>query len=273
MASRRRKPYLLPLFAGEKSTRARILRAALEVFAERGFAAATLREITDVAQVNVAAIHYHFGSRDVLIHEVMHAVSEPLNRLRLEALEHPPGGVPLGLAGIIEALVAPPVLLSFEATGQWRLLIRLLIQARALPQQATNQAIFEQYDALALRFVGAMMQAEPRLGREEAFWRYAFAIGAMMYIVSDSDQSYHRLQRISGGACDTDDPRRIVAQLVAFITAGIQAARPAPGAGPVTQDFFKEAHGPQDHRPLGHARRQADLAGASPAKDRLRQPR
>lgn len=223
-ALRRKPPPPLQLFAGEKSTRSKILRAALEVFATRGFEAATLREITDRAKVNVAAIHYHFGSREELVHEVMRAVSEPVNRSRLEALERAPR--PLTTGAVIEALIAPPVLLSFEPGGQWRLLIRLLVQARALPREVTNHAIFEQYDALALTFVEAMMQADPALAREEAFWRYAFAIGSMMYIVSDSDQGYHRLQRLSGGLCDTGDATAIVRQLVAFISAGMQAARP-----------------------------------------------
>lgn len=230
----RRKPRKPPapeassLFAGEKATRARILNAALEVFATRGFAASSLREITEKAEANVAAIHYHFGSREVLIQAVMQAVAGPLNRMRLEALERASANGAPKLESVVEALVGPPVMLSFEATGQSRLLMRLLIQARALPQEATNHAIFEQYDDLAGRFVDAMLLAEPRLSREEAFWRYSFAIGALMYIVSDSDQQYHRLQRISGGLCDTDDPHAIVRQLVAFITAGIRAARSVP---------------------------------------------
>ncbi|MCJ0764023.1 TetR/AcrR family transcriptional regulator [Variovorax terrae] len=210
-------------FGDEKATRARILYAALQVFAARGFEAASLREITEKAGVNVAAIHYHFGSREILVQELMRAVAGPLNQLRLDALDRACAQGAPGLEAVVEALVGPPVRLSFEATGEPRLLIRLLIQARALPQEATNHAIFEQYDALAIRFVDAMLQAEPALPREEAFWRYAFAIGALMYIVSDSDQQYHRLHRISGGLCNTDDPQAIVRQLVAFITAGIRA--------------------------------------------------
>jgi AcrR family transcriptional regulator len=212
------------LFEGEKATRSKILRAALELFATRGFAATSLREITESAQVNVAAIHYHFGSKEELVREVMRAVSGPLNQLRLEALEN--AARPLSIESVVHALIAPAVMLSFEATGQWRLLIRLLVQVRVLPQEATNHAVFEQYDDLALRFVDAMLEADPQLQREEAFWRYAFAIGAMMYIVSDTDQGYHRLHRLSGGLCDTDDPQAITAQLTAFISAGMRAARP-----------------------------------------------
>ncbi len=219
-------PASADLFAGEKATRSRILRAALEVFATRGFEAASLREITDRAEANVAAVHYHFGSREALAQEVLRAVAGPLNRLRLEALDRACAAGRPDLAAVVEALVGPPVTMSFEATGESRLLIRLLVQARAPPRETTNQAIFEQYDAMAVRFVDALIAAEPGLPREEAFWRYAFAIGALMYIVSDSDQGYHRLHRLSGGLCDTDDPQAIVRQLVAFITAGIRAGRP-----------------------------------------------
>lgn len=221
-----RAPRKAAVEAGDSaSTRERILRAALEVFATRGFEAASLREITDKAGVNVAAIHYHFGTREVLVHELMLAVAGPLNALRLEALERASRKNPPALEDVVEALVGPPVMLSFTGTGEPRLLMRLLIQARALPKASTSDAIFEQYDALAVRFVDAFMLAQPGLSREDAFWRYSFSIGALMYIVSDSDQEYHRLHRLSGGLCDTDDPGRIVRQLVAFITAGIRADR------------------------------------------------
>jgi hypothetical protein len=66
----------------------------------------------------------------------------------------------------VEALVGPPVMLSFGVAGEPRLLMRLLIQARALPNAATSHAIFEQYDALAVRIVEAMLLAEPALPRE-----------------------------------------------------------------------------------------------------------
>jgi AcrR family transcriptional regulator len=174
----------------------------------------------------VASVHYHFGSKEILINEVLRSISRPLNQLRLEALESAMATPNPVLEQVIEALVGPPVILSFDTTGEWRLLIRLLMQARSLPREITNSAIFKQYDAMAQRFVEALMVAEPGLQREEAFWRYAFAIGAMMYIVTDSDTSYRRLNRLSGGLCDTEDPHVIVRQLVAFVSAGMRAAAP-----------------------------------------------
>lgn len=211
----------------DSSTRSRILLAALRSFSTRGFEATSLREITVAANVNIAAIHYHFGSKDALIQEVVKTVAGPINQHRREALAALPADRLPTTEEVVEALVAPPVKLSFEQTGEWRLLIRLLIQARAMPRASTNAAIFEQYDDMAAAFVAAFIRADPGLQREEAYWRYAFAIGAMMYIVSDADEGYHRLHRISGGLCDTDDPHAIVRQLVAFIAAGMRAKTPS----------------------------------------------
>ncbi len=49
----------------------RLLLAAEEVFADKGFASATIREITDRASVNVAAINYYFGDKERLYIEAV----------------------------------------------------------------------------------------------------------------------------------------------------------------------------------------------------------
>lgn len=205
------------------STKSKITTSALELFATRGFEATSLKDITMLADVNVAAVHYHFGNKDDLIRAVLQSVAQPINSLRMQALEQLSGEGALTLDRIVEALVSPPILHSLDATGDSRLLVKLLMQARALPQETTNAAIFKQYDAMALLFVEAFMKASPGLNQAEAFWRYSFTIGAMMYIISDGDKNYHRLNRLSAGLCDTDDPKIIIKQLVAFVVAGIQA--------------------------------------------------
>lgn len=205
------------------STKEKITASALALFATRGFEATTLKDITTLADVNVAAIHYHFGNKDDLIRAVLESVAQPINALRMQALEKLSGDGLLTLERIVDALVAPPIMHSLRTTGDSRLLVRLLMQARALPQATTNAAIFEQYDAMALLFVESFMKVTPGLNREEAFWRYSFTIGAMMYIISDGDKNYHRLNRLSAGLCDTDEPTVIIKQLVAFVVAGFAA--------------------------------------------------
>lgn len=57
----------------ESETRARLLQAACAVFAAQGFRAATVREICGQAGVNVAAVGYHFGSKEALYAEALKA--------------------------------------------------------------------------------------------------------------------------------------------------------------------------------------------------------
>ncbi|WP_428566385.1 MAG: CerR family C-terminal domain-containing protein [Solidesulfovibrio sp. DCME] len=65
----------------EDETRVRLLEAAGEIFSCKGYQAATVREITKLAKANLAAIHYHFGSKDRLYQAVLeHAHREASRR-------------------------------------------------------------------------------------------------------------------------------------------------------------------------------------------------
>ncbi len=57
-------------------TRIRILEAAASIFAEHGFAATTIRHICSKAQVNLAAVNYHFGSKEGLYRETIRYARE-----------------------------------------------------------------------------------------------------------------------------------------------------------------------------------------------------
>jgi AcrR family transcriptional regulator len=68
------------------STRERLLRAALQVFAERGYEAATIREICGRAGANVAAVHYHFGDKRKLYQAIYATLFETLRERRTSFL-------------------------------------------------------------------------------------------------------------------------------------------------------------------------------------------
>jgi AcrR family transcriptional regulator len=67
-------------------TRTAILNAAEQLYAERGFSDVTLRDIVAAASVNLAAVNYHFGSKDELIAELFVTRSIATNRERLNEL-------------------------------------------------------------------------------------------------------------------------------------------------------------------------------------------
>ena len=68
-------------------TRGAILAAAERLYADRGFGDVTLRDIVAAADVNLAAVNYHFGSKDELIAELFVTRSLALNRQRLRELK------------------------------------------------------------------------------------------------------------------------------------------------------------------------------------------
>src|SRR6202163_2969110 len=92
-------------------TRASILDAAERLYADRGFADVTLRDIVAAADVNLAAVNYHFGSKDELIAELYVTRSLATNRERLNELKaaQAAGGGRAGSDGLLRALVGPPL--------------------------------------------------------------------------------------------------------------------------------------------------------------------
>src|SRR3978361_1844822 len=90
-------------------TRGAILSAAERLYADRGFGEVTLRDIVAAADVNLAAVNYHFGSKDELIAELFVTRSLATNRERLNELKsaEEAGGGRAAIDGITRALVGP----------------------------------------------------------------------------------------------------------------------------------------------------------------------
>jgi len=100
--------------AAHFSTRERILGAAETLFARHGFAGASLRQVTAAANVNLAAVNYHFGSKDNLIEEVFRRRLDELNARRLAALAAATAKAELDLEDVLAAFVRPALELSLD---------------------------------------------------------------------------------------------------------------------------------------------------------------
>jgi AcrR family transcriptional regulator len=202
---------------------ARILAAAEEVFAEKGPDGATLREITQIADVNLAAVSYYFGSKSRLALAVFDQLSTRINERRLADLEacvataKAEARAP-DLRTVLEVFIRP----YLEAGTSGRLFARLVLQHRLSPTELTRAIIQQHFDPMARRFIAAIAEACPHLDPKEFFWRYAFMIGTVVYSVADSGVT-ERTAQLSGGKIDlanTDDLRRA---MLSFLVGGMTA--------------------------------------------------
>ena len=202
-------------------TRGAIVAAAERLYADRGFGDVTLRDIVAEANVNLAAVNYHFGSKDELIAELFVTRSLALNRERLRELRaaEERGGGRGDISDILRALVGPTLRgclgPEHERSTAARFMIRVSIESVPPIRRIRNREI----DHLR-KFVGAMRRALPERGDVELYWGLHFALAMAQQTVRDSE----RLTKLSEGKCDVDDVddviERVVSVAVLALTGG-----------------------------------------------------
>ena len=208
-------------------TRDALLDAAERLFAERGLRSASLRAITGEAGANLAAVNYHFGSKQGLVEAVFRRRLEPLNRERLDRLtacETAPGGP--AVECIVRAFVAPVLRMLGDRCDGGAAFARLVARSFSEPSDETRRMLQTAFREVVDRFSGALGTALPHLPRETVFWRIHFMAGAMAHTAA-----FGRLAlAMSNGLCDPEDSERMIDELAAFLAAG--HAAPAPDGGP-----------------------------------------
>ena len=213
----------------EADTRVRILDAAELLFTEQGFEATTMRLITGAAGANLAAVNYHFGSKDALIREVFRRRLTWLNQQRLQhldRLEADAGGAPLKPGGILEAFFGVALRMAADTEGGGRTFMRLLGRTYTRPSDFVRGFLAEEYAAVVARFKAALIRALPGVPAEEILWRFHFMLGAMYYAISGTDA----LHIVADGALEEGDGDALYARLMSFMLGGLRAPLPAPAA-------------------------------------------
>jgi AcrR family transcriptional regulator len=201
-------------------TKTRILDAAEKLFADKGFYATSLRDITAEAEVNLAAVNYHFQTKDSLIDAVIGRRVAPVNRRRLEMLAA--AGSNPSVEQIVEAFVAP--LLERDISPLLPMMGRVL----ATPDLVLFRLFKKHSAGVSEQFRKALESALPSLSASERMWRLLFMGGAMAHVLSWS----HVIVEMSEGVCDPTDRKDVTARLVRFVAAGFRATEPPPPAQP-----------------------------------------
>ena len=204
-------------------TKERILDTAEGLFAEHGFPATSMRDITNAAGVNLAAINYHFGSKESLLIAVLQRRTLPINTARLsrlDALEAAADGRPVETELLVRAFLTP----LFDTWGAWGdeapKFLRLVGRVHAEVDQELRAKFMELFDTVFLRFRDAFQRSRPELNATEVHWRVGFLIGSMAYTMMWGASVVATDPRVRR------EPEEVLEALVHFAVGGMVAPVP-----------------------------------------------
>ena len=205
-------------------TKERILSAAERLFAESGIGNTSLRQITNRAKVNLAAVNYHFGSKDGLVDAVYERRLGPVTSAWLENIERLQeqfGEQPIPVEEIVAAFVRPVARMASDENRGGRIFTRLLAQGYTEARYYFQKLFSSQYQHVLDRYRRALRIALPHLPSDTLCWRLQFLLGALTQGLSDGD-----LLRLMEGDADPADTDRAVQEMIPFLVAGLQADPP-----------------------------------------------
>ncbi|MBV2131347.1 TetR family transcriptional regulator [Pseudomonas sp. MAP12] len=202
----------------ESATVERILDAAQQLFAEKGFTETSLRLITAKAGVNLAAVNYHFGSKDALIQAVFVRFLGPFCQ-RLEDELESREGKPATLEELLELLVALALEVS-QGSSNLRVFMRLLGMAVREHQRHLRSYLAGLYGKVFRRYLQLLQDALPGVPPLELFWRVHFMLGAATFSMAGIEG----LREVVARDFDVDaSAEQVLSLLVPFMAAGMRA--------------------------------------------------
>jgi AcrR family transcriptional regulator len=206
-----------------KGTKERILDTAEKLFARSGYRATSLRTLTAEAGVNLAAVNYHFGSKESLLDAVFERRLQPLNRVRLEKLDDVErlarrAGRPPRVREVLGAAIIP-VVDARESSRGMRNFITLVGRSMA-ESDATARDLFSRHMKTVLaRSFDLLREALPEIPREVVFWRLLLSFAATSRILClPSDIPF-----LPEGVDLPVDRESMLSLLMPFITGGMEA--------------------------------------------------
>jgi AcrR family transcriptional regulator len=203
------------------ATRERILDAAELLFAEKGFHAVSVRDITRAAGVDVALVNYHFGGKQLLFESVFMRRAEILNIERLRKLEividraHPRAP---SVESIIDAFTHPLLDRSSRGSPGWKAWFAIIAQVNN-SKDLGGLIMTRYFDPVVQAFIRALQQAMPGCDKRDMYWSYHFLSGALTLTFAETG----RIDNLSQGVCRSSDLESVHERLVPFISAGFRA--------------------------------------------------
>lgn len=206
----------------DSSTRERILLKAGELFAQQGFESVSMRDLTQAAEVNLAAVNYHFGSKDGLIEEIVSRIVLPMNEERLRLLDAAEAAAkpkPAPASEVVNAFLRPVIQMVRESPLSEKLFFKLMGRCLVDRTAMIPPAAMEHFHNMAMRFAKALRGANPTLSHAEACWRLNFTAGSLISMLAHADLA----MRFAGETDNPPDTETLIRRLVTHCTGGLSA--------------------------------------------------
>ncbi|MDV6331184.1 TetR/AcrR family transcriptional regulator [Asticcacaulis sp. 201] len=201
--------------------RRRLLDAAEELFSSRGFYGVTVRQVAEMAEVDVALPNYYFGSKRGLFDAVFHRRAEVLNEARgagIDAVIAAAGDGRPSVEDILHAFIQPVLEAQASSDPGWRNYCRLVAQVNSSAVFA--EMMSTHFDELIAKLISALRIALPHAKERELYWAYHFLTGALTLTMADTG----RIDHLSHGLCHSADAHDAYRHLVTFFARGFTAA-------------------------------------------------
>ena len=210
-------------------TRERILDAAERLFMAHGYEGTSMRQITGEASVNLAAVNYHFGSKESLMQEVFRRRLDWLNEERmrvLDAYEKDAGGNALKPSQIVDGFFGTLLRLADDDQHGGMTFLRLLGRTLTEPSEFIRTFLAHEYKPVMDRYKEALFRALPEVPKAEIVWRFHFMLGATSYAIAGTDA----LRLVTDWQIEEEDSTdrldRLVPRLMSFLLGGLRAPLP-----------------------------------------------
>ena len=210
-------------------TRERILDAAERLFMAHGYEGTSMRQITGEAAVNLAAVNYHFGSKESLMQEVFRRRLDWLNEERMRVLgemETEAAGKPLKPSQIVDGFFGTLLRLADDQERGRVTFLRLLGRTLTEPSEFIRTFLAHEYATVMDRYKEALFKALPDVPKAEIVWRFHFMLGATSYAIVGTDalRLVTDWQIEEADAVDRID--RLVPRLMSFLLGGLRSPLP-----------------------------------------------
>lgn len=198
-------------------TKEQIINVAERLFSEKGFAGTSLRNVIREAGVNIAAVHYHFGSKEELFVAVVRRAAQQIVTSQIEELgKYENLDEPPSLENILEAFYGPPLRIITQMGEPGIVRAQFMGRCRAEPLPIQQLADKEFHESQR-RFLDILQRALPDQTRTELTWKLDLAIAIIIRTVNQFGQSD---KVITGNS--SEEIEIAIARLVKFVAQGMR---------------------------------------------------